>query len=90
VPIVRRGTKYEGLTPEGERVLVWAHRILGECEELRQDLSTMESGLAATLRIGAIPTTLAVARCSPPRSARDIRVPGYPSNRCPPRKSCTG
>jgi DNA-binding transcriptional LysR family regulator len=61
VPIVRRGNRYDGLTPEGERVLVWAHRILAECEELRQDLSTMENGLAGTLRIGAIPTTLTVA-----------------------------
>ncbi|WP_218922177.1 LysR family transcriptional regulator [Kibdelosporangium phytohabitans] len=33
VPIVRRGNRYDGLTPEGERVLLWAHRILGECEE---------------------------------------------------------
>jgi DNA-binding transcriptional LysR family regulator len=61
VPIVRRGNRYDGLTPEGERVLVWAHRILAECEELRQDLSTMENGLAGTLRIGAIPTTLTTA-----------------------------
>jgi DNA-binding transcriptional LysR family regulator len=61
VPIVRRGNRYDGLTPEGERVLVWAHRILAECEELRQDLSTMDNGLAGTLRIGAIPTTLTVA-----------------------------
>jgi DNA-binding transcriptional LysR family regulator len=61
VPIVRRGNRYDGLTPEGERVLVWAHRILAECEELRQDLSTMENGLAGTLRIGAIPTTLTIA-----------------------------
>jgi DNA-binding transcriptional LysR family regulator len=61
VPIVRRGNRYDGLTPEGERVLAWAHRILAECEELRQDLSTMENGLAGTLRIGAIPTTLTIA-----------------------------
>ncbi|MFC0106730.1 LysR family transcriptional regulator [Kibdelosporangium aridum] len=61
VPIVRRGNRYDGLTPEGERVLLWAHRILAECEELRQDLSTMSNGLAGTLRIGAIPTTLTVA-----------------------------
>ncbi|MBE1462460.1 DNA-binding transcriptional LysR family regulator [Kibdelosporangium phytohabitans] len=33
MPIVRRGNRYDGLTPEGERVLLWAHRILGECEE---------------------------------------------------------
>jgi len=61
VPIVRRGNRYGGLTPEGERVLVWAHRILAECDELRRDLSTKDNGLAGTLRIGAIPTTLTIA-----------------------------
>lgn len=39
VPIVRRGRRYEGLTPEGELVLAWAHRILAEQDALRQELS---------------------------------------------------
>ena len=61
VPIVQRGQRYEGLTPEGERVLLWAHRILAECDALRQDLSTMRGSLSGVLRIGAIPTALTVA-----------------------------
>ena len=28
VSIVQRGRRFAGLTPEGERVLLWAHRIL--------------------------------------------------------------
>lgn len=60
VPIVRRGNKYDGLTPEGERVLLWAHRILAERDALRQDLSTLENGLSGVLRIGAIPTAQTV------------------------------
>lgn len=61
VPIVRRGRRFEGLTPEGERVLLWAHRILAERDALRQELSEMRGGLAGTLRLGAIPTALTAA-----------------------------
>ncbi|MET9482288.1 LysR family transcriptional regulator [Streptomyces sp. NPDC006638] len=61
VPIVRRGRRFEGLTPEGERVLLWAHRILAERDALRHELSAMHGGLAGTLRMGAIPTALTAA-----------------------------
>lgn len=60
VAIVLRGRKYEGLTPEGERVLAWGQRMLGEQEALRQELSEMRGGLTGTLRLGAIPTALTV------------------------------
>ncbi|MEU6642541.1 LysR family transcriptional regulator [Saccharomonospora sp. NPDC046836] len=61
VPIVRRGNRFAGLTPEGERVLLWAHRILAECDALRHDLSTMRASLSGVLRVGAIPTALTAA-----------------------------
>src|SRR5882757_4068328 len=61
VPIVYRGSRFEGLTPEGERVLAWAHRILAERDALRQELSEMRGGLSGTLRMGAIPTALTAA-----------------------------
>ncbi|GAA4580694.1 LysR family transcriptional regulator [Planotetraspora phitsanulokensis] len=58
VPLVRRGRRFAGLTPEGDRVLLWAHRILAECDGLRDDLSVMRESLSGTLRVGAIPTAL--------------------------------
>jgi len=63
VPIVRRGRRYEGLTPEGERVLAWAHRILAERDALEQELAALRGGggLSGTLRMGAIPTALTAA-----------------------------
>ncbi|MFJ5213268.1 LysR substrate-binding domain-containing protein [Streptomyces sp. NPDC088354] len=61
VPIVMRGRRFEGLTPEGERVLAWGHRILAERDALRQELSEMRGGLSGTLRMGAIPTALTAA-----------------------------
>ncbi|MGW1069818.1 LysR family transcriptional regulator [Streptomyces aureus] len=61
VPIVRRGRRYEGLSPEGEVVLAWAHRILAERDGLRQELSALRDGLTGTLRLGVVPTALPVA-----------------------------
>ncbi|MFC5827747.1 LysR family transcriptional regulator [Nonomuraea insulae] len=61
VPLVLRGQRFAGLTPEGERVVLWAHRILADAEALRQDLSRMREGLSGTLRMGAIPTALTAA-----------------------------
>jgi DNA-binding transcriptional LysR family regulator len=75
VPIVRRGRRFEGLTPEGERVLAWAHRVLAERDALRQELSAMRGGLAGTLRMAAIPTALtAVSLLTTPFCAQHPRA----------------
>ena len=41
VPLVRRGQKFEGLTPEGERLVHWARRILADCDALKQEVSVL-------------------------------------------------
>jgi DNA-binding transcriptional LysR family regulator len=61
VAIVRRGRNYEGLTPEGERVLASANRLLREQELLRQDLHSGVDTPRGTLVIGSIPTAIPVA-----------------------------
>jgi DNA-binding transcriptional LysR family regulator len=61
VAIVRRGRSYEGLTPEGERVLASANRLLHEQELLRQDLHSGIDSPRGTLTIGAVPTTIPLA-----------------------------
>jgi DNA-binding transcriptional LysR family regulator len=58
--IVQRGRRFEGFTPEGERVLAWARRVLADCEGLPQEASASERNPVGTLRLGAIPTTLAL------------------------------
>ncbi len=58
VPIVNRGQRFGGLTEEGRQVLGWAHRILAERDGLLLDLDRLQSGLTATVRIGAIPTAV--------------------------------
>jgi DNA-binding transcriptional LysR family regulator len=56
--IVQRGQRFEGFTPEGNRVLEWARRILSDCESLQQEASELRAGLVGRLRLGVIPTTL--------------------------------
>ncbi|ACB35018.1 transcriptional regulator, LysR family [Leptothrix cholodnii SP-6] len=59
--IVRRGRQYEGLTPEGERVLASARRMLHEQELLRQDLASSAGQPQGVLTLGAVPTAVPVA-----------------------------
>jgi DNA-binding transcriptional LysR family regulator len=58
VPIVVRGHRFLGFTPEGDSVLSWAHQMLADYDGLRQDLGRVRGGLAGTLRLGVIPATL--------------------------------
>jgi len=60
VLLVERGQRYVGLTPEGERALAMAQRVLADYEGLQQELSEMREGLVGRLRIGAIPVTLPI------------------------------
>lgn len=60
VMLVRRGARYQGLTPEGQRVLEWARRIVGDTRTMREEMRAARSGLAGHVRIAAIPTALAM------------------------------
>jgi DNA-binding transcriptional LysR family regulator len=60
LPLVERGHRFQGLTPEGERALDWAHRILADTDGMRADLAAMRDGSGGHLRLGAIPTSLPV------------------------------
>ena len=61
VLLVQRGSRFQGFTPEGERVLEWARRIVGDARAMRQDVDALKRGLAGHLRIAAIPTALAMS-----------------------------
>ncbi|MFB2594548.1 LysR family transcriptional regulator [Paracoccus sp. p4-l81] len=58
VKLVQRGSRYRGLTPEGERALEMARRISGDVRRLRDDMRASHKGLAGTLRLAVIPTAL--------------------------------
>jgi len=57
-PLVIRGHRFLGFTAQGERVLVWAQRIVADYDGLRQDLAGPGAGLSGVLRLGAIPAAL--------------------------------
>ena len=64
VPIVERGHRFHGLTPDGERVVKWAHAILDNWESLRQEIARLRSTsatLAGRLSVGVIPSALPMA-----------------------------
>lgn len=60
VMLVQRGTRFQGLTPEGHRVLEWARRIVGDARALREEMRAVRHGLSGHIRIAVIPTALAM------------------------------
>jgi DNA-binding transcriptional LysR family regulator len=76
VLLVQRGSRFIGFTPEGERTLDWARRIVGDSRAMRQEIKALKHGLSGRLKIAAIPTALAmVAAITTPYRARhpDVR-----------------
>ncbi|MBV9347168.1 MAG: LysR family transcriptional regulator [Pseudolabrys sp.] len=60
VLLVNRGSRFQGFTPEGQRVLEWARRIVGDARNMREEINSLRHGLSGRLRIAAIPTALAM------------------------------
>ena len=75
VQLVFRGSRFQGLTPEGQRVLDWARRIVGDMRALKAEMRTVHAGLSGNLRLGVIPTALPmVAALTGPFLARHPNV----------------
>ena len=55
--IVLRHQRFQGLTPEGQRILEWSKRILSDRNSMRQDLSILKKELTGRLRLGVMPTS---------------------------------
>jgi DNA-binding transcriptional LysR family regulator len=58
--LVNRGSRFHDFTAEGERVLDWARRIVGDTRAMREDIQALKHGLTGRLRIAAIPMALAM------------------------------
>jgi DNA-binding transcriptional LysR family regulator len=75
VLLVSRGSRFQAFTPEGERVLVWARRIVGDARAMRQEIDTLKRGLNGHLTISVIPTALSmIAALTTPYRARHPNV----------------
>ncbi|HWK38252.1 MAG TPA: LysR family transcriptional regulator [Hyphomicrobium sp.] len=73
VPIVERGQRYQGLTPEGERVLKWAQVILKNWQSMQEEIGHLketDGGLSGRLVLGGIPSALPMI----PRLTKKIGV----------------
>src|SRR3984893_12157750 len=76
VMLVQRGSRFQGFTPEGERTLDWARRIVGDARAMRQEINGLKGKHSAEIRMAAIPTVLGmVGMLSTPYLARhpDVR-----------------
>jgi DNA-binding transcriptional LysR family regulator len=62
VLIVKRGRRFEGFTPEGERVLAWAQQMMEDCSRLKLELHGLrDHGMQGPFRLGMLPATSALA-----------------------------
>jgi DNA-binding transcriptional LysR family regulator len=83
VLLVNRGSRFGGFTPEGERVLEWARRIVADARAMHQEIDALKRGLAGEIRIAAIPTALAMtAMLTTPYRAKhpDVRFSIFSRN----------
>ncbi|TWH76777.1 DNA-binding transcriptional LysR family regulator [Azomonas agilis] len=55
VPLVIRNQRFEGFTPEGERLLAWAKQVVSAYEGMKTEASRLRGALVGTLRIGMVP-----------------------------------
>ena len=88
VMLVQRGSRFQGFTPEGERTLDWARRIVGDTRAMKQEINSLKDKLSGEIRIAAIlisPESLSlspliscfIARVSPTirRAQSSVRSP---------------
>jgi len=60
VPVVRRGNRFLGFTPEGEIVLKWARRILVDADGLRQEVQIAKGALTGRFQAVSGLTSIAL------------------------------
>lgn len=60
-PIVQRHQRFEGFTPEGERIIEWCRRILADRGAMLRELETFRSGLSGRVRLGIAPSAVPLA-----------------------------
>src|SRR5258707_11614297 len=76
VMLVQRGSRFQGFTPEGERTLDWARRIVGDARAMRKEINGLKAKLSGEIRLAAIPAVLGmVASLTTPFRAKhpDVR-----------------
>jgi DNA-binding transcriptional LysR family regulator len=62
VPIVKRGKRFQGLTPQGQLILEAATRMAEERDRLSEELRAQRENSSATLRIGVLGSTIPLVK----------------------------
>ena len=60
IELVRRGRRYDDLTPQGRELLQWARQTLASADGLLSEAARLSGDLGGRLRLGVIPTALPV------------------------------
>jgi DNA-binding transcriptional LysR family regulator len=60
VLLVHRSGRFGGFTAEGDRVLAWAERIVGDTRAMQDEMRALRQGLSGHLRLAVVPTALPV------------------------------
>lgn len=58
VMLVYRGSRFRGLTPEGQRMQEWALKIVSDARSMKEEMRFARRGLSGVLRLAVIPTAL--------------------------------
>lgn len=58
VSIVRRGSRFEGFTVEGQIILRHAHKIMDDLKSMEQDVKSAQGEISGTVSVGVIPTAV--------------------------------
>ncbi len=69
VPIVRRGNRFEGFTPEGDILLRWARQMLDDARTMGQEINAARGAVVGRLNVGTIPTAMPLAARIPAQIA---------------------
>jgi DNA-binding transcriptional LysR family regulator len=61
VSLINRGHSFAGFTPEGERLLSWARRVIAEHDSLKAEIGAGQAALTGTLMLGTGPSAVTTA-----------------------------
>lgn len=61
ITIIKRNRTFEGITPEGERVIQWVRQVLGSLDGLKQEADLVRRAPRGHLAIGVVPTAARAA-----------------------------
>jgi DNA-binding transcriptional LysR family regulator len=60
VPLVVRSSRFQGFTPEGDLLLVWARRLVGDAQAMREQIFGLQRGLGSHIRLAAVPSAMPI------------------------------